>query len=140
MSPAFGRGRPLALVVDDSRASRSAMHRILASVGFDVLEAEHGVDALRLMHAEGAIEFVLVDWHMPVMDGLALIQALRKEPRWASLPIVMVSAEVDQKQIARAVLAGADEYVMKPFDGPMLIGKLRLLGVVLPVDLEAGLR
>ena len=140
MSPNGGRGRPLALVVDDSRASRSALHRILANVGFDVLEAEHGGRALTLMHAERAIELVLVDWHMPVMDGVALIQAIRKEQRWAMLPIVMVSAEVDQKQIARAVFAGADEYVMKPFDGPMLIGKLRLLGIALPVDLDAGLR
>ena len=64
MSPNVGRGRPLALVVDDSRASRSALHRILANVGFDVLEAEHGGRALTLMHAEGAIELVLVDWHM----------------------------------------------------------------------------
>ena len=140
MSPSVARGGPLALVVDDSRASRSALHRILANVGFDVLEAEHGGRALTLMHAEGAIELVLVDWHMPVMDGVALIQAIRKEQRWAMLPIVMVSAEVDQKQIARAVLAGADEYVMKPFDGAMLIGKLRLLGIDLPIDLEAGRR
>lgn len=56
------------------------------------------------------------------------------------VPIVMVSAEVDQKEIARAVLAGADDYVMKPFDGPMLVGKLRLLGIALPVDDEVGLR
>ncbi len=140
MNPIVGRGRPLALVVDDSSASRSALHRILAGVGFDVLEAEHGGHALTLMRAEGAIELVVVDWHMPVMDGVTLIQTIRKEQRWAMLPIVMVSAEVDQRQISRAVLAGADEYVMKPFDGPMLIGKLRLLGVVLPVDLEAGLR
>ena len=140
MSPPVWRGRPLALVVDDSRASRSALRRILTNVGFEVLEAEHGGHALTLLHAEGAIELVLVDWHMPVMDGVTLIQAIRKEPRWATLPIVMVSAEVDQKRIARAVLAGADEYVMKPFDGPMLIGKLRLLGMALPVDSEAGLR
>ena len=140
MNPTVGGGRPLALVVDDSRASRSALQRILAKVGFDVLEAEHGGHALAVMHAEGAIELVVVDWHMPVMDGLTLIQTIRKEQRWVTLPIVMVSAEVDQKQIARAVLAGADEYVMKPFDGPMLIGKLRLLGIALPVDLDAGLR
>ncbi len=130
----------LALVVDDSRASRIALQRILISVGFDVVEAEHGAHALELLHGDDTIELLVVDWHMPVMDGLALIKAIRKDRRWETLPIVMVSAEVDQKQIARAVMAGADEYVMKPFDGPMLISKLRSLGVTLPIDLEAGLR
>ena len=140
MNPKVGRGRPLALVVDDSGASRSALHGILATVGFDVLEAEHGGHALTLFQREGAIELVLVDWRMPVMDGLTLIRTIRKEPRWSMVPIVMVSAEVDQKEIARAVLAGADDYVMRPFDGPMLVGKLRLLGIALPVDDEVGLR
>jgi two-component system, chemotaxis family, chemotaxis protein CheY len=129
---------PLALVVDDSRATRSALRRILVGVGFDVVEAEHGEHALEVMHADDSIELVLVDWNMPVMDGFSLIKAIRKERKWALLPIMMVSAEVDQKQIARAVMAGADEYVMKPFDSATLIGKLQALGIATPLDLDAG--
>jgi two-component system, chemotaxis family, chemotaxis protein CheY len=130
---------PKALVVDDSRATRSALRRILASVGFDVAEAEHGEHALEVMRADPTIELVLVDWNMPVMDGFSLIKAIRKERQWAMLPIMMVSAEVDQKQIARAVMAGADEYVMKPFDSDTLIAKLQSLGIATPLDLDPGL-
>jgi two-component system, chemotaxis family, chemotaxis protein CheY len=129
---------PKALVVDDSRATRSALRRILTSVGFDVAEAEHGEHALEVMRADPTIELVLVDWNMPVMDGFSLIKAIRKERQWAMLPIMMVSAEVDQKQIARAVMAGADEYVMKPFDSETLIAKLQSLGIATPLDLDPG--
>ena len=117
-----------ALVVDDSRATRSALRRILQGVGFEVVEAEHGGFALDALHGDPSIELVLVDWNMPVMDGFTLIKAIRKERQWAMLPIMMVSAEVDQRQIARAVMAGADEYVMKPFDEAILMDKLALVG------------
>ena len=129
---------PRALVVDDSRATRSALRRILQSVGYDVVEAEHGEHALEVLHPDDTIELVLVDWNMPVMDGFTLIKAIRKERKWAMLPIMMVSAEVDQRQIARAVMAGADEYVMKPFDSATLLGKLESLGIATPLDLGAN--
>lgn len=125
-----------ALVVDDSRATRSALRRILQGVGFKVVEAEHGGFALDALHGDPSIELVLVDWNMPVMDGFTLIKAIRKERQWAMLPIMMVSAEVDQHQIARAVMAGADEYVMKPFDQETLLGKLESLGMATRFDLE----
>lgn len=126
-----------ALVVDDSRATRSALRRILQGVGCDVVEAEHGVDALEVMNADPTIELVLVDWNMPVMDGFTLIKSIRKERQWAMLPIMMVSAEVDQRQIARAVMAGADEYVMKPFDKETLLVKLESLGIATRMELGA---
>lgn len=126
---------PKALVVDDSRATRSALRRILQGVGCEVCEAEHGEHALEVMNADDTIELVLVDWNMPVMDGFSLIKAIRKERKWSMLPIMMVSAEVDQRQIARAVMAGADEYVMKPFDAETLLGKLEALGIAVPLDL-----
>lgn len=125
---------PRALVVDDSRATRSALRRILQSVGFDVVEAEHGEQALEVLTPDDSIELVLVDWNMPVMDGFSLIKAIRKERKWAMLPVMMVSAEVDQRQIARAVMAGADEYVMKPFDSATLLAKLESLGIVMHMD------
>lgn len=127
---------PLALVVDDSRAIRSAIRRVLVGVGFGVIEAVHGEHALELMQTNDSIDLLLVDWNMPVMDGLSLIKAVRKQLKWAVLPIIMVSAEVDQKQISRAVMAGADEYVMKPFDRATLIGKLHSLGIAIPRDFD----
>jgi two-component system chemotaxis response regulator CheY len=125
-----------ALVVDDSRATRSALRRILQGIGADVVEAEHGEHALEVMRADPTIELVLVDWNMPVMDGFTLIKSIRRERQWAMLPIMMVSAEVDQRQIARAVMAGADEYVMKPFDRETLLQKLESLGIATRMDLE----
>jgi two-component system, chemotaxis family, chemotaxis protein CheY len=123
-----------ALVVDDSRATRSALRRILQGIGCEVLEAEHGQHALEVMNDDETIDFVLVDWNMPVMDGFSLIKAIRAERRWAMLPVMMVSAEVDQRQIARAIMAGADEYVMKPFDTETLLGKLETLGIASAFD------
>jgi two-component system chemotaxis response regulator CheY len=121
---------PRALIVDDSRATRSALRRILGSLQIECVEAEHGEHALTQLAADdGEFAFALVDWNMPVMDGFHLIKAIRAERRYASLPIVMVSAEIDQRQIARALMAGADEYIMKPFDRDILIDKLSALGL-----------
>ena len=119
----------LALVVDDSRAVRSTLRRMLAGVGFDVAEAAHGIEALeRLRSGDVEPDLALVDWNMPEMDGLDLVKALRQERRFAELPIMMVTAETDASQMARALMAGADEYAMKPLDEEALLEKLVLLG------------
>jgi two-component system chemotaxis response regulator CheY len=120
----------LALVVDDSRAVRSTLRRMLNNNGFDVLEAGHGVEALERLHAEASVpDLALVDWNMPEMDGLDLVKSLRQERRFAELPVMMVTAETDPSQIARALMAGADEYAMKPLDEESLVEKLALLGL-----------
>jgi two-component system chemotaxis response regulator CheY len=120
----------LALVVDDSRATRSMLRKMLATLGFDVVEAGHGVEALERLAALDRVDFALVDWNMPEMDGLELVRALRAERRHAELPIMMVTAESDATQMSRALMAGADEYALKPIDLESLETKLRLLGVV----------
>ena len=120
----------LALVVDDSRAVRSTLRRTLNKLGFDVLEAAHGRDALEVLGASEVVpDVALVDWNMPEMDGLDLVKALRQERRYAELPVMMVTAETDPSQIARALMAGADEYAMKPLDEESLVEKLALLGL-----------
>lgn len=119
------------LVVDDSRATRASIKRILEAAGFSVVEAGNGIEALDQLESDAAVALVLADWNMPGMDGFELIKAIRAERKWASLPIMMVSAEVDQRQIARALMAGADEYVMKPFDRETLVAKLENIGFVL---------
>jgi len=122
----------LALVVDDSRATRSMLRTMLAKLGFDVVEAGHGVEALDRLSSLGAVDFALVDWNMPEMDGLEFVRSLRAERRYAELPVMMVTAENDATQMARALMAGADEYALKPIDLEALETKLRLLGVLEP--------
>lgn len=120
----------LALVVDDSRATRSMLRKMLSTLGFDVVEAGHGIEALEQLATLDDIDFALVDWNMPEMDGLDLVRSIRAERRFAELPVMMVTAESDATQMARALMAGADEYALKPIDLESLETKLRLLGVL----------
>lgn len=121
----------IALVVDDSRATRTMLRGMLTKLGFEVVEAGHGVEALqRLESLDEAVSFALVDWNMPEMNGLELVKSLRAERRYAELPVMMVTAESDATQMARALMAGADEYALKPIDIEALETKLRLLGVL----------
>jgi two-component system chemotaxis response regulator CheY len=120
----------LALVVDDSRATRAMLRTMLSNLGFDVLEAGHGVEALERLHQASAVDFALVDWNMPQMDGLELVRSIRAERRFAGLPVMMVTAETDMGQMARALMAGADEYALKPLDQDALVTKLRMLGLL----------
>lgn len=120
----------LALVVDDSRAVRSTLRRMLNNVGFDVIEAGDGLEALERLHDDDlSPDLALVDWNMPEMDGLDLVKSLRRERRYAELPVMMVTAETDSQQMVRALMAGADEYAMKPLDQEALVEKLALLGL-----------
>lgn len=121
-----------ALVVDDSRAIRSIVRRTLETQGFLVFEAGHGQEALECLDADPEIGLLLVDWNMPVMNGLDLVRILRRDalhPDRARLPILMVTTETEVQQMVRALAAGANEYLMKPFSPNALVAKLNLLGV-----------
>ncbi len=117
-----------ALVIDDSSAMRKIIAGILRSVGIDAVEACHGRDALSKLGPPGAFDLALVDWNMPQMNGLEFVQAVRADPAHAALRVVMVTTESEVAQMVKVLEAGADEYVMKPFDREILIGKLELLG------------
>src|SRR5262245_23685805 len=119
-----------ALVVDDSRGIRMLLARMLGKLGFEVAQAGHGREAWHYLQAHGDTSVVLVDWNMPVMDGYELLVAVRGEPRFAGLRLMMVSSEAEMTQMARALAAGADEYVLKPFTADVIADKLRLLGLV----------
>jgi two-component system chemotaxis response regulator CheY len=120
-----------ALVVDDSRAMRSILAKILVKLGFEVLQAGDGQEALAVLEQESfAIELVLSDWNMPGMNGLQFVKALRAEPRYAAVPVVMVTTETQIDRIITALDSGANEYIMKPFTAEMIEDKLRLLQVV----------
>lgn len=122
-----------ALVVDDSRAMRRIVSRILEDAGFEVLEAGDGQEALDVLATqETPPELACVDWNMPVMDGLTFINHVRKHPQWRATTLMMVTTESEQGQIVRALAAGAHEYLIKPFTGEAMVEKLDLLGL-LPV-------
>jgi len=120
-----------ALVVDDSRAMRSILSKILVKLGFEVLQAGDGKEALDVLAREAfTVELVLSDWNMPEMNGLEFVKAMRAEPRYAAVPVVMVTTETHIEQMVVALEAGANEYIMKPFTAEMVENKLRMLQVV----------
>ena len=119
-----------ALVVDDSRPIRRIESQILQELGFETVDACHGREALDHLQANPLPDVVLVDWNMPEMDGLEFIKAVRKDVRFRGLVMLMVTTETETDQMLRALTAGADEYLMKPFQKEGLVDKLRMLGVV----------
>jgi len=118
-----------ALVIDDSRTVRTIIKKVLGEVGLDVLEAANGREGLDQLRLAGDVDVVLVDWNMPEMDGLEFIKAVRADRTYDPVRIVMVTTETEQEQVVRALEAGANEYVMKPFTKEILVAKLSLLDV-----------
>lgn len=124
----------LALVVDDSRVVRKFSRRIVEGFGFDVDEAENGEQALEKCR-DNMPDVILLDWNMPIMDGISFLKKVRQEPEGTHPRIVFCTTENAFDAIAKAINAGADEYIMKPFDETILRGKLEDVGVLnLPVD------
>ncbi len=119
-----------ALVIDDSRAVRLIIGGVLREVGMEVLEAANGVQALAKMERHPDIELLLVDWNMPEMNGFDFIRAVRAQPAYDGVRILMVTSEAQGEQVTRALAAGANEYLMKPFNKDVLIAKLSLLDVL----------
>ncbi|PWV63254.1 response regulator [Plasticicumulans acidivorans] len=119
-----------ALVIDDSRAMRRVIANILVERGFEVLEAEHGQAALDVLAQAGPVDVALVDWNMPVMNGYEFIKSVRASPQYTRLTLMMVTTETEISQVVRALAAGANEYLMKPFTADDLVQKLELLGLV----------
>ena len=119
-----------ALIIDDSRAMRSILRRIVSSLSFDTAEAGHGQEALDQMEAGLNPDLCLIDWNMPVMDGYTFITRVRANPAWRNVTLMMVTTESEQGQIVKALAAGAHEYVIKPFTPDAIVEKLQLLGLV----------
>jgi two-component system chemotaxis response regulator CheY len=118
------------LVIDDSRAMRRIVSGILEGLGYETRQAEHGRDALDVLEEGWVPELACVDWNMPVMDGLRFVSAVRADPAWRSVTIMMVTSESEQGQIVRALAAGAHEYLIKPFTADAIRDKLALLGLL----------
>jgi two-component system chemotaxis response regulator CheY len=119
------------MVVDDSRAMRSMLRRILIENGFEVVaEADNGREALAALERVGALDLALLDWNMPVMNGYELLCELRKNPKFTDMRVMLVTTETEASQILRALDAGADEYLIKPFAKEALREKLNVMGLL----------
>jgi two-component system chemotaxis response regulator CheY len=117
------------LVVDDSRAVRLLIGNILRELGLEVVEAGNGREGLDRLAENPDLNLALVDWNMPVMDGLEFITVVRGDRAYDAVRIVMVTTETESEQVMRAMAAGANEYVMKPFTKDILVAKLSMLDV-----------
>ena len=116
-----------ALVVEDSKSIRQIERRYLEEIGFTVVEAENGEEGLRVLKENPDIRLIILDWHMPIMNGYEFLKAVRANPEWNEIKIMMVTTENQQKSVIEAIMAGANEYLMKPFDKEMLESKIRFL-------------
>lgn len=117
------------LVIDDSRATRAILRKMLTELGSEVLEAGDGQEALRLLEATADVDLALVDWNMPVMNGLEFVRAVRADARFDRTRLMMVTTETEMTQVAAALEAGANEYVMKPFTRDIIVEKLAVIGL-----------
>lgn len=117
-----------ALIVDDSRFVRGYLRGLLEEKGFECEEAADGHAGIEYLAAGSPFDLALIDWNMPVMDGLAMLKTLRAMD--LSLKVLMVTTEAENEFIVRALNAGADEYLMKPFDHQALSEKLSMVGLV----------
>jgi len=117
------------LVVDDSRVIRKVARRILEAHGYSVTEAENGQKALDTCR-QNMPECVLLDWNMPVMNGLDFLKQLRAEFGPDKPVVVFCTTETEMSSIEQAIINGAQEYIMKPFDEDILVGKFEQVGLL----------
>ncbi|MDE2515100.1 MAG: response regulator [Rhodospirillales bacterium] len=120
---------PVCLVVDDSRVVRKVARRILEANGYEVAEAEDGQKALDACRA-AMPDCVLLDWNMPVMNGIEFLRALRREYGPEKPTVVFCTTENEISFIEQAIESGAQEFIMKPFDAEILLGKFAQVGLL----------
>lgn len=120
---------PVCLVVDDSRVVRKVARRILEANGYEVAEAEDGQKALDACRA-AMPDCVLLDWNMPVMNGIEFLRALRREYGPEKPTVVFCTTENELSFIEQAIESGAQEFIMKPFDAEILLGKFAQVGLL----------
>ena len=114
------------LTVDDSTTIRRIVKRSVDEMGMEVLEAADGASALKLLDEKaGEIQLILLDWNMPGMTGLDVLRAIKSEPRYKDIVVMMLTSEADQTFVVEALKAGAQNYLTKPFDAKMLVLKIQ---------------
>lgn len=120
-----------ALIIDDSRAMRRMLTAFVSkNVKCESVEAEDGIHALEALERHAPFDFALVDWDMPRMSGLDFVRAVRSDPRWDDLKLMMVTARNEGEDVVSALEVGANDFLMKPLSEAMVVEKLRILGIV----------
>jgi len=119
-----------ALIVDDSRAIRNILARILTHEGLNVAEATNGLEGLRVLEEDTEFALICADWNMPEMNGLEFLTRVRADSRFASISVLMITTETHMERVTQALEAGASEYLMKPFTAGMVTDKLKFLGIL----------
>ena len=115
-----------ALVVDDSMVARNILKNVLSPMGYDVVQAANGQEALEILKKQSdQIEVVLLDWNMPVLNGIETLRAIRKQKNCDHLKILMVSTESEEEYVSQAMELGASGYLAKPIDSAALAETLR---------------
>ncbi|KTD32383.1 guanylate/adenylate cyclase [Legionella moravica] len=123
------------LLVDDSKTARTLLSRIFKELGnWEILEASNGEEALSRLNEVGSLDLACIDWNMPVMNGLEFLKIAKKQPNFAETWMMMVTTETEMEHITRAMVSGANEYVMKPFTKEVIIGKLQMMGLAPPLE------
>ncbi len=117
-----------ALLVDDSQTTRMLIGKIIKGLGFETVEAADGKQALEKLN-NTQVDLVLLDWNMPVMNGLECLKQLRANPTWNDIKVIMVTTETEIQQVVKAIDSGASEYIMKPFTSEMFAEKLQIIGL-----------
>jgi two-component system chemotaxis response regulator CheY len=113
------------LSVDDSKATRKYIKGAIDILGFEFLEAADGKEGLELLEKEnGDVDLILLDWNMPVMDGMEMLKRLQANDLFSDIPITVVTTEHERTKIIEAMDAGAKNYLIKPFSQEDLIGKI----------------
>jgi two-component system chemotaxis response regulator CheY len=117
------------LIVDDSSVIRKVARRILEGLEFQIMEAENGEEAIETCKRQ-LPDAILLDWNMPKMDGYDFLRVLRRLPGGDGPKVVFCTTENDVAHIARALHAGANEYIMKPFDKDIVQAKFQEVGLI----------
>ena len=113
------------LTVDDSKSVRHMIGMTVELLGYEVLEAENGVEGLKVLEQNvGNVAMILLDWNMPEMDGITFLKTIKADDRFKEIPVTMVTTESERDKMIEAIRCGAKTYVAKPFSQEMLVAKI----------------
>jgi two-component system, chemotaxis family, chemotaxis protein CheY len=112
------------LSIDDSNSIRHAVHKMLDVIGAEFFEASDGQDGLECLERIGAVDLILLDMEMPRLDGIGFLEAVKRDPRWKSIPVIVVSSIAQREKMIKAIQEGAKQYLTKPFTSEQLLTKV----------------
>jgi two-component system chemotaxis response regulator CheY len=118
-----------ALIIDDSRAMRALIGRMMTELGYETADAANGREGLEYLRTHDLPDLVLVDWNMPEMNGFEFVQAVRANPEYDGMRLVMVTTETEMSRVVEALSLGLDAYVMKPFTKDSIVEQLERIGL-----------